>query len=64
MSKKTVTYFMCDRCGKLFRNDPGLKTVRYKDGDYHFRYEVEYDLCPDCFSDYTRFIKGAKVVDE
>lgn len=57
MSVKTVKYFKCDRCKKVFRKDPGFKTVKYNDGDFLNPFYVEYDLCPDCFKEYEEFIR-------
>lgn len=67
MSKKQITAYICDRCKRVWRsnNRPEMKCISYRERMYGGgSYDVGKDLCPDCFEEYQRFIKGAKVVDD
>ncbi len=67
MSTKSVTYWMCDRCGEVFRRDPGFVRLaisnssgpviaRTKRG---FSSNVQ-ELCPVCRKDFEAFM-GKKI---
>lgn len=63
MSKKSAAYWMCDRCGRVFLDDPGftsinlsapgrIVTARCKSGCF----SDVLELCPGCLDDFMVFM--------
>ena len=60
MTKKQITAYICDRCGKICRGDEWRKMKQVKRPIEEF-WQVN-DLCPECYGDFCLFMGGAKVV--
>ena len=71
MAIKTTTIHFCDRCKKEFKCEKFWKRIKAPKKIhilmYHYTKQfasIKYDLCDDCFKDFSSFMGGRKLQDE